>query len=128
MTYAWEGNDPNRTQEYPTPAEVRAMITGAGSDGFQPANRYAGDAADSDESEGQDDEVMVWLAEARSMAESRRLAQREGRCPTCGRKSECCCQGCPTCPQTKMETGKVAAAAWAAKQVALGGTDPRESI
>lgn len=124
MTYLLEGNDPNRTHDYPTPDEVRAMITGAGSDGFQAANRYAGP----DETEPlQDDEVMVWLAEERTMIESYALGTRDGRCGSCGRKSECCCQGCPVCPQTKMAAGKVSAA-HAKHQVALGGTDPREAI
>jgi len=127
MTYRLAGNDPTRTRDIPTPDEVRAMITGAGSDGFQAANRYAGPDESTEPQAEQDDEVMVWLVEERTMAESYTLGRRDGRCGSCGRKSECCCQGCPICPQIKMAAGKVSAA-HAKHQVALGGTDPREVI
>lgn len=131
MTYRIEGNDPTRTHEYQSPDEVRAMVTGS--------SRPEGDQEDStpdrlledlglhktnERPEEQDDEVMVWLTGERTMEESRVLAYHEGRCPTCGRQSDCCCQGCTVCPQSKMAAGKVSEAC-AKIQVALGDTDPR---
>ncbi len=122
MTYRLEGNDQTRTHEYPSPAEVRAMVTGSSGymadddrDAYPPTAPPPPDG---------DDEVMVWLTGERTLDESRVLAYREGRCPTCGRQSGCCCQGCRTCPQIKMASGKTSMA-WAQIQVALGGRDPR---
>ncbi len=125
MTYRLEGNDPTRTHEYQSPDEVKAMITGGGStpdygEAYPPT-------ATPPPPDGDDDEVMVWLTGERTLDESRILAYHEGRCPTCGRKSDCCCQGCPTCPQTRMADGKISEA-WAKIQVGLGDRDPQEQI
>ena len=131
MTYRIEGNDPTRTHEYQSPDEVRAMVTGGDPRDYKEASTPDGLLEDlglhktNEMPEEQDDEVMVWLTGERTMEESRALALREGRCPTCGRQSECCCQGCETCSQSKMEAGKISAA-WAKTQTALGDTDPRE--
>lgn len=96
MTYRSPGNDPNRTRDIPTPDEVRAMITGAGADGFQAENRYAGLPAETPPSP---DETMVWLdCNERTLTESRRLAEREHRCATCGLQGRCWCdQPCAFC-------------------------------
>ena len=124
MTYRIEGNDPTRTHEYQSPYEVRAMVTGRSrpEDDREVDRPELPDFHNAPEAA---DEVMVWLTGERTMEESRVLAYHEGRCPTCGRQSNCCCQGCEVCPQSKMESGKISAA-WAKTQVTLGDIDPRE--
>lgn len=117
MTYQREGNDPTRSHEYPTPDEVKAMITGGGNDDA-PDRTTSGTPAEVLS------EVMVWLTGERSLDESRAIARPEGRCATCGRKFDCCCQGCPTCPQIKMAAGRISAS-WVKRQSALGDLDPR---
>lgn len=131
MDYRHKGNDP-QAHKYMSPAEVKALLTG-GSNGQD--CRQAESLADLGEALGCRQisgtpkevaaEVMVWLTGERTMDESRALARREGRCWPCGREFDCCCQGCPICPQSKMEEGKISAA-HAKRQVALGDTDPRE--
>lgn len=147
MDYRQSGNNPNQEHEYPTPDEVRVRIMGDSTrSSHGPASTLQeafGQLADDAMTTSRDlasllgagpteeelterrDEIMVWLGDERTMAESRLLGAREGRCPTCGRKFMCVCQGCPVCPQRKMADGKVCAT-WAKAQVALGGTDPRE--
>ncbi len=126
MTYLLEGNDPTRTHEYLTPDEVKAMMTGDTSiGGYREADRTEDPDFRRPPEEAADENVMVWLYGERTMDESHRLAKTEGRCPTCGRQSDCCCQGCPTCSQDMMAEGKISAA-WAKIQVALGDIDPRE--
>ncbi len=135
MTHRLEGNDPTRTHERLSPAEVKAMILGGDSapdyreapplpDRRRLAASVATAAHKTKETPDGDDENMVWLTGERTMEESRDLAYREGRCWPCGREYDCCCQGCRTCPQIKMAPGKTSMA-WAQIQVALGGRDPR---
>jgi hypothetical protein len=117
MAYRHEGNDPTRSRHLLSPAEVKAMMTGGGGGDGPPAP--------TETPEDEADEVMVWLTGERTMTESRALAQVEGRCGSCGRARDCCCQGCSTCPQSKMAAGMISAV-WAKRQVDLGGIDPRE--
>lgn len=134
MTYRCEGNDPNRAHDYPSPAEVKAMMSGQDDpqecdcpDARTLADLVAkGPGVHKTSGTPQEvaDEVMVWLNGERSVYEQRAAAKREDRCGTCGRETECCCQGCTTCPQSKMEAGKVSAA-HARRQARLGRTDPR---
>ena len=131
MAYRLAGNDPTRDREYPTPAEVEAMITGGdGAPDYQ--ERPTGWLAEAPgfhktggTPEEVADEIMVWMNGDRSLNTSRAIARHEGCCATCGRKSDCCCQGCQTCPQSRMAEGKISAA-WAKRQVDLGDADPRE--
>jgi len=130
MTYRLAGNDPTRTRDIPTPDEVRAMITGAGSDGFQAANRFSEGVSATLEHEAAaregPDEIMVWLDGERPMDESLRLGALAGRCGSCGRKFDCCCAGCTTCPQRRMAPGKISTA-WATRMNQLGDSDPQEA-
>jgi hypothetical protein len=129
MTYRCEGNNPTRVRDYPTPDEARAMITGEGGTAdYQDVDSLADllEASECEPPEAEaEDETMVWLNGERTMAESRTIAQREGCCGGCGRSWDCECQGCLTCPQSRMAEGKISAA-WAKRQVDLGDADPRE--
>jgi len=89
MTYLLEGNDPNRTQKYPTPAEVREMVTGS-----------AGPAGRSDDLEiVPDEEYPNVIHLERSFDDG-----EEGeRCATCGLIGHCWCQpGCEFCSYPPM--------------------------
>lgn len=104
MTYRIEGNDPNRIHEYPTPAEVREMIHGAGADGFQAANRYATPGAPNDIEIVPDEEYTNVIHIERAIDDG---TARE-RCATCGLIGRCWCQpGCEFCsyPQMQPEGG-----------------------
>ncbi len=115
--YRLEGNNPNRPRDYPTPDEVRGMMTGGGEAEMPAAPISAPQTGE-----------IIPLAPAFDGPQCERArAQARGRCPTCGRKFACCCQGCTACPQRLMAPGKVSAA-WAKTMTALGGTDPREAI
>jgi hypothetical protein len=120
MTYQLEGNNPNRQTDYPTPAEVREMLQGA------PAEQMP--AAPPTREEHMTGEIIhLDSAFYVGVPEYARVRAARGRCPTCGRKFDCCCQGCEICPQRRMEPGKVSAA-WARRMTAWGDADPREAI
>lgn len=108
MTYRSPGNDPNRQRDIPTPDEVRAMVTGAGVDGFQASNRFADGVGSTLEREAAaregPSEKMVWLdCNERTPTESRALAEREQRCATCGLRGNCWCdQPCAFCKYPPM--------------------------
>jgi hypothetical protein len=89
MAYRLEGNDPNRQTDYPTPAEVREMMTGA-----------SGPAGRSDDLEiVPDEEYPNVLHLERTFVE---MTDRP-RCATCGLIGYCWCQpGCQFCDYPPM--------------------------
>lgn len=110
--YLLEGNDPNRTRDIPTPDEVRAMITGAGADGFQPSNRFSEGVGAAFRREGlvppdapAYDLEIVPDEEYPNMTHLERVGFVDGfdeedddRCATCGLINLCWCQpGCEHC-------------------------------
>lgn len=83
MAYQLAGNDPSRSHEYPTPAEVREMITGE-----------SGPVAGRDIEIVPDEEHPNVMHIERAFTET---ATKE-RCATCGLIDYCWCQpGCQFC-------------------------------
>jgi hypothetical protein len=78
MAFTLEGNDPNRQRDYPTPAEVRAMVTGQ--------------EAPEERAWSFDDDTGLTFIDAFRNGETR---VNEQRCPTCGLLNLCWCQ--PNC-------------------------------
>lgn len=127
--YRFPGNDPNRQREVQSPEQVRQMMVGAGSEyndeqGAQDLKAMFGAKRPAGWLGGQ---VMA-LAPVSSPEERQRVqAQLLVRCLPCGREFDCCCQGCETCPQTKMGPGMISAK-WARKMNLWSGIDPREGV
>lgn len=124
--YRFPGNDPNRQRETQSPEEVRRMMAGTGSAAEEEL------AHELEASRGRERSVekheLLRLGLMFSPTQCLALAaQATDRCPTCGREFDCCCQGCPVCPQTKMGPGMISAE-WARKMNLWSGTDPREDI
>jgi len=96
--YTLEGNDPNRTHEYPTPAEVREMVTG----GRGPAGR------------SNDIELVPDEEYANVIHIERAFDDGVERCASCGLIGRCWCQpGCEFCDYPPMR------ASVGAKEVSL---------
>lgn len=126
---SWER--PTRT--YPDPATVKAALTGG-----DPLQTDAAEAAlpldDGKEIAGLLREALATKTEHRSRVVWADFPQTSParpiplqRCLTCGREDECCCPGCPTCPEPQMASGTVSAA-WAQRMVQWGDLDSREGV
>lgn len=107
MTYRNTGNDPVVHRTNMSPEEVKAMLVGGGqgeeTEGLDWRSCGSGRLiSDVPEEERRSEDVeapkVIDLTPAFSGAAlTRARRQGLGRCPTCGRKSECCCPNCRYC-------------------------------